>query len=162
MKIWVTTDTHFNHQKLIEMGVRPPDFEEQIKENLMNLVAKDDLLIHLGDICIGKEKTSSNWFKQNLLCRTVLVRGNHDHKSTNFYLDNGWDFCCTRFDLTIFGKRFAFTHSPIPWDGFFEINLHGHLHNCSHRNDKVNGYNHLVSLERNNYLPELLESFVKK
>ncbi len=90
MKIWITTDTHFNHKQLIEYG-RPEDFEDKIKKGLLNNVKPEDLLIHLGDICIGNDIENSNWFKNNLSCKTYLIRGNHDNKSIKWYMENGWD-----------------------------------------------------------------------
>jgi len=65
MNIWVTTDTHLNHTKLIEYG-RPENFEDKIKKGLVNNIKKDDLLIHLGDVCIGDDKKNNNWFKKKI------------------------------------------------------------------------------------------------
>ena len=161
MKIWLTTDTHFNHTQLIEYG-RPADFEEQIKKNLKRMVKPEDLLIHLGDICIGNDLENSNWFKKELGCRTYLLRGNHDNKSLKWYLENGWDVVADRLDIEMFGKKMCFTHIPVAWDGYFDVNYHGHFHDTDHRRNEPEfnkilcGYNKLISLEVNNYQPVLL------
>lgn len=162
MNIWLTTDTHFNHKALIEYG-RPFDFEERIKKNLKNSVKENDLLIHLGDICIGNDVESSNWFKKELKCKTYLLRGNHDKKSLNWYFNNGWDVVADRLDIEMFGKKMCFTHIPVAWDGYFDINYHGHFHDTDHRRNEpefnkiICGYNKLISLEATNYNPLKLE-----
>lgn len=161
MKIWLTTDTHFSHTQLIEYG-RPADFEERIKANLKRMVKPEDLLIHLGDVCIGNDVENSNWFKKELGCKTYLLRGNHDHKSLKWYLENGWDVVADRLDIEMFGKKMCFTHIPVAWDGYFEVNYHGHFHDTDHRRNEPEfnkilcGYNKLIALEVNNYQPVLL------
>jgi calcineurin-like phosphoesterase family protein len=162
MKIFITTDTHFNHELLIKYG-RPNDFEIKIKRNLKKIVKQEDLLIHLGDVCIGNDKENNNWFKKELGCKTYLVRGNHDRKSINWYLNNGWDVVADRIDIEMFGKKMCFTHIPVAWDGYFDINYHGHFHDTDHRriepefNNFLCGYNKLVALEFSNYMPILLK-----
>lgn len=162
MKYWIITDTHFNHKQLIEYG-RPKDFEEKIKAYLIFLIKPEDVLIHLGDVCIGKDADSNQWFKAFLKCRTILVKGNHDNKSHNWYMNNGWDIACDRFDMKYGGKKIAFTHMPVGWDGYFDMNIHGHLHDTnSKRNAEfdLNGYNKLLALEHTNYQPVNLTKFI--
>jgi len=162
MKIWLTTDTHFSHTQLVEYG-RPINFEERIKKNLKAVVKPDDLLIHLGDVCIGNDVENNMWFKDILGCKTYLVLGNHDKKSVKWYMEHGWDVVANRIDMTIGGKRTAFTHKPIAWDGYFDINYHGHFHDTDHRRFEPEfqkvlcAYNHLLSLENTDYKPLLLK-----
>lgn len=162
MNIWVTTDTHFNHKALIEYG-RPADFEEKIKKHLKFSVRKEDLLIHLGDVCIGNDLENNNWFKKELGCKTYLIRGNHDNKSINWYFNNGWDVVADRLDIEMFGKKMCFTHIPVAWDGYYDINYHGHFHDTDHRRNEPDfnkilcGYNKLISLENTNYQPFKLQ-----
>lgn len=140
--------------------------DEMIKSNLKSVVSKDDVLIHLGDVCIGSDKESNGFFG-GLDCRTVLVRGNHDKKSHKWYMENGWDLACDRFDLDIFGKKIAFTHIPVGWDGYFDMNIHGHFHNANHRRYEedmkktLNGYHKLLAVEYTDYQPVNLEKFIK-
>ena len=165
MNIWLTTDTHLGHKQLIEYG-RPADFEEKIKRGLINSVHREDLLIHLGDVCIGNDIENNNWFKQNLRCKTYLLKGNHDKKSIAWYMDNGWDVVAERLDIQMFGKRICFSHTPVAWDGYFDINIHGHFHNTDHRrfdqqfHKMLCGYNKLLALENANYQPINLKNFI--
>jgi calcineurin-like phosphoesterase family protein len=82
-QLWISSDTHFNHKNIIKYG-RPEDFEEQIKDGLKD-ISGNDILIHLGDVCIGKD-AENNEYLSNIKGKHILVKGNHDNKSTNFYL----------------------------------------------------------------------------
>jgi calcineurin-like phosphoesterase family protein len=124
---YVTTDLHFNHKKIIEYSNRPIDFETMIFNN-MKFLKSDYLLICLGDVCIGEDHYVHSKFIRPLECRKVLIRGNHDSKSLTWYMNNGWDFACDRFDLNVFGKNLVFSHKPIKHDGAWDINIHGHVH----------------------------------
>lgn len=78
-----------------------------------------------------------------MACRSILVKGNHDSKSYNWYLQNGWDWVCDTFTLERHGKTILFSHEPKAWDGYFDINIHGHLHNSQHHLE-----NELKGIER--------------
>jgi len=164
MKIWLTTDTHFNHKKIIEYG-RPENFEELIWKGL-EVVKEEDMLIHLGDVCIGEDDKMNLHFNASINGKKILVLGNHDNKSIKYYLEHGWDFVCKRFDIKMFGKRIAFTHQPEAWDGYFDVNIHGHFHNTDGRrqpdfDEKImSGYNKLLALEYTDYKPVLLGKFI--
>lgn len=133
MKIYVMTDSHLGHQKLTDWGHRPEGFTNDILDGLRHRQA--DLLIHLGDVCIGKDEYYHNTlaecakgFKQR-----VLVKGNHDQKSYGWYLSHGWDFVTYSYSARYFGKHILFTHMPayghLQAPHFnYDLNLHGHLH----------------------------------
>lgn len=57
--IYIITDTHFNHSAMIPYCGRPENFDELIWKGLDQL-KDDDILIHLGDICIGGGGRSYN------------------------------------------------------------------------------------------------------
>ena len=93
-----------------------------------------------------------------------MVKGNHDGKSNSWYLDNGWDFVAYAIKDIYFGVKILFSHIPQVWEGWYELNIHGHLHNISHRDKEYdsNFMQYLLSVERTKYKPVLLESLVKK
>lgn len=140
MKIFVITDTHLGHDKLISHG-RPYDFYEKILINLEK--SSSDLLIHLGDVCIGDD---AMWHDQ-IAMRTkgfkkrVLVRGNHDGKSDAWYYSKGWDFVCREFTNKVFGKLILFTHEPIPKEHIsgIDFNVHGHYHGSAENSHRHTG-----------------------
>lgn len=165
-KIIISTDTHFGHRKLEELCGRPRDFEVRIFKALKANLAQDDVLIHLGDICIGRDEQHHAMFIQTLPGRHWLVRGNHDRKSNHWYLSHGWDFVSDSFRDHYFGKMVAFSHVPIADDGY-DVNLHGHFHNTDHRNHEPaltaisNPKQVLLALEYNNYQPWNLQTLIE-
>lgn len=176
-KIWIITDTHFNHRKLIDIGERPADFEARILTKLTMLVKDDDIVIHLGDFCIGNEEL---WHREFMnacgKARKYLVRGNHDHKSQTWYYDHGWDLVSAAMILKVNGKSVLLSHRPMPKfsaqmkDGIQQItqfNLHGHTHGNAHRDEEHApfydpAYHIEVAMEHKPlYEPRLLKNLIK-
>lgn len=166
MKIWLTTDTHFGHEAMIEYCGRKEGFEEEILCNLEKFLHGGDLLIHLGDFCIGADEYWHEKF-MSLPGKKFLVKGNHDHKSNSWYFAHGWDFVCDQFRDRYFGKNILFSHIPQPWDGWHDVNVHGHFHNSDHRRMEPelweirNGYQKLLAIEYTDMKPVKLEDFIK-
>lgn len=127
MKVYLISDTHFNHKNIATYCQRPADFTDIIIRNWNNIVRPEDTVIHLGDVQIGAK---SEWIIPALTGRKILVRGNHDReKSNTWWMEHGFDFACD-------GMRFRnvwLTHEPSTSlaDGT-ELNVHGHLHNIWH------------------------------
>jgi calcineurin-like phosphoesterase family protein len=156
MRYYIISDTHFNHKQMVEYCGRPENFNEIIWKNLEQL-NDNDILIHLGDICIGgnkevHERLSKFKFKK------ILVKGNHDHKSNTWYLEHGWDFVCEEFKDTLYGYNIVFSHKPVVWDVQYDINIHGHFHNS--KQEPKNKYQELYSPELQDYKPVELEKFI--
>lgn len=180
MKIWLITDTHLGHDAMVKYCGRPEDHSTRIIANLQKRVNAGDLLIHLGDICIGKDEIWHGVLMNALPgVKRVLLLGNHDRKSVAWYLAHGWDFVCERFDGKYFGKKVAFSHIPLDDDGSFEINVHGHFHNTLHRllegrfvvegekerNERdlrvLTKKHRLLAIENTNLSPVTLEKFIQ-
>lgn len=163
MQIYVITDTHFGHKALIErFGIRPVDFESRIINNWHNRVRDEDMVIHLGDVIVGKD--SSGWTEtvRGLPGRKVLVHGNHDAKSHLKYLENGYTFSCLQFAWHMYGLDLLFSHEPV-LEGSFDLNIHGHLHTGEHRDEGPLCERHfLLSLEEEGYAPMPLETIVNR
>lgn len=178
-KFWLTTDTHFGHDKMVQYCGRPENHSELILENLKKAIGENDVLIHLGDVCIGNDE---KWHTElaNALpagVKRVLILGNHDCKSTSWYLKHGWDFVCDSFSMTFLGKKLLFSHYPNK-SGDHELNIHGHFHNAlvrllkeewviegeKERNQKDlsnrDERSRLLALEETGYKPVLLEHFI--
>jgi calcineurin-like phosphoesterase family protein len=85
--VWFTSDTHFSHRNIINLSNRPfrlvnqePDVDghdQTLIQNINACVGPNDLLIHHGDVALGKIADSLplvgllNGYK-------VLIPGNHD------------------------------------------------------------------------------------
>jgi len=179
MKYWIITDTHFGHRKMEEYCGRPADFESRILQGLKQ-IQPDDIVIHLGDFCIGEDAKWHEFWNSTLFAnKRILVRGNHDKKSDAWYYSHGWHSVVYSFSMHFQGKYITFSHMPIL--GIQNTNIHGHFHNNLYRllegkfindtekeiNDKdfpLEKYNKniykLLAIEDTNYKPVLLESLL--
>lgn len=164
MKYYVISDTHFNHDDIVGYCERPADHEKRIMHNLMAVAAPSHCLIHLGDFALGMEAKWSVELNKHWVGRKILIMGNHDSKSASWYMEHGWDFVCDSFRLKYAGKIIHFSHKPESWDGVWEINVHGHLHNLGHRNKdfkELKKWHRLYAPELMGYRPIELSKFIQ-
>jgi len=150
-KYWVIADTHFGHDKMLTLAGRPDNFEGKIINSCIRLIKETDVLIHLGDFCIGRDKFWNEWFTRNIKCKKWLIRGNHDRQTDTWYLNHGWDFVGDSVTLNRYGHTILLTHKPVDsLDAEFGINVHGHLHGDDHRHDDCDFdpyWNKLIAME---------------
>ena len=170
---WLVSDTHFNHTQLEAWGGRSGSWQEQLLTGLRS-IPSGDTLIHLGDICIGDDAHVHELINASLSrgfgddVTTVLVRGNHDTKSMNWYTEHGWDFVCDGFHLEYMGETLLLTHRPMHPDMWrFTHNIHGHTHGNLHRAEEYhewysNDFHVDISPEVVGYQPVNLNSLLKK
>lgn len=167
-KYWVIGDTHFGHGQMQKFCGRHEDFSDMILKNIVNVVNNNDVLIHLGDICIGHDSEWHNdlkFIKNAKNIKLWLVKGNHDKKSNSWYLDNGWDFVCDSFTLRYMKKNILFSHKPMIDNGY-DLNIHGHFHNSKESTQEPelieikNDKQFLFAIENTNYRPLLLKNII--
>lgn len=163
MIYWILTDTHFGHKQMMEYCNRPADFEARILKQVEHKVSKDDILIHLGDFCIGDD---IHWHKQFMsVCagKKWLIRGNHDHKSHSWYHRNGWDFVGSEARMRMFGENIILSHKPIAFqdDRLDYINVHGHHHNTKHHPEDELDYRQRLVFIEHEYTPINLRSIIE-
>ena len=152
-RTWVTTDWHLFHQKLVESGERPPDFQDRMLKNHRQLIKPQDTLVNLGDVCFYQMPALAA-ILASIPGRHLLTLGNHDHKSRGWYERSGFVFAADMFVL----GNVAFSHKPLNSlsDGC-EFNVHGHLH--LHRGYKEKQpWHRLLAMEQTDYKPVLLET----
>jgi calcineurin-like phosphoesterase family protein len=169
MRYWITADTHLGHDNLVNLAGRPEGFTEKVLKNLRNSVTKDDILIHLGDVCLGRDEYWHTRLQEVVARSKWLIRGNHDRKSTNWYMTHGWEVVIDALTFTEFGAKIALSHKPIE-DSGYDINIHGHFHNSqlganfAEKNPDcigiINNKQKLVALEYTNYMPLNLEKLI--
>lgn len=167
MNHWIIADSHLGHKKLQEVAGWPKQAESKILRGLLKNVAKDDVLIHLGDVSLGKDSPHHYEITAAIRGKKILVRGNHDNKSLAWYYERGWDAVVDRMDLNIFGEQIAFSHMPlIPrLYGSWGVNIHGHMHSNCHDAEfpwKADDTHIQVSMEEFNFQPVALQTLIKR
>ena len=166
MNYWIVTDTHFGHDKLIEYCSRPIGFENLLLKRIGAQVRNEDVLIHLGDICIGNDAEWHLRFMTNVAGKKWLVKGNHDRKSNSWYLGHGWDFVADQIAMRLFGLDIVLSHIPVPDNGY-DINVHGHFHNSDHHRHeeelkRIKTEKHRLVYMEHDYQPKNLRRVVSR
>jgi calcineurin-like phosphoesterase family protein len=160
MNIWLVSDTHFNHTNIIKYCNRPfkdtNEMNDKLIKNWNSVVAKDDIVYHLGDFAMGSGDKVSG-LTASLNGRKSIILGNHDTHSAMWFMEHGFDWAC-RFPI-VFNKFMILSHEPI----FMEanspyINVHGHVHQHKYA-DEEHYYN--VSVEHHNYTPVNLDEILE-
>jgi calcineurin-like phosphoesterase family protein len=170
-KIWVTSDTHYNHTNICRATTRwrtpdgkipisqTRDFETldkmnaAIVNNINKVVGQDDVLIHFGDWSFGGfEKIEE--LRNRIWCKEIhLIYGNHDHHLVNNREDCQKLFTSTQWflQLNYMGETMECMHYPIAsWNGLNKgrIMLHGHCH-LPHNKKYGNGRRMDVGMDGN-------------
>lgn len=128
MTTYFTSDTHFNHERIITLSNRPfasvQDMEDALVANWNERVGPDDTVYHLGDFAMHPRDEIPRILSR-LNGKIVLVDGNHDHKRTLAYFPE----TVHRLDAVVDGVAVHMVHNPAqahPADG--QIVLCGHVH----------------------------------
>ena len=188
MNLFFTSDHHFGHKNIIKYAKRPFDFDHEgmmdcarfMYEMYQQMVTPEDVVVFLGDLALIRSNTRDifrDMFK-SLKGTKLLVLGNHDQQSKQYYLDCG--FKDIR-DFHIVGKHFV-CHYPCTTTGTPKERLcknafdnsecseiwHGHIHEKhSPTFDGVRRHNMCVDYAPNGFkpiminVPELQEYFEK-
>lgn len=156
MKIFVTSDTHFNHENIIKYCNRPfkdsKEMNEIIIKNWNEVVSNNDIVYHLGDFGFGTFSELQDIFNR-LNGIKYLVMGNHDYKvGKNYYLDLGFTSVYKKvFEF----DKYIFTHRPILVEKD-KINVYGHIHDKP-ADKQFDDSNHLCAcLDKTDFKPILL------
>ena len=114
--VFFTSDTHFFHNKIIEMAHRPFSSVEEMNDaiitNWNNKVPKDGIVYHLGDFAWGNKLEQYKELISKLNGKIILIKGNHDEKN----LPNNREECLKLFEKILpqaYGKiedRYVYLH----------------------------------------------------
>jgi calcineurin-like phosphoesterase family protein len=131
MTPFITSDTHFGHGNIIRYCSRPFTTCEDMDRSMIaawnNVVGKDDLVLHVGDVAFGGRPFVERNVSQ-LNGHKVLVRGNHDKNGfANLYKDLGWII-----ETHIVLPLVFVVHNPrqdkVPVPDGTKLVVHGHTH----------------------------------
>lgn len=147
MRIFIISDTHFNHTNIINYCNRPFHTVDEMNNALIkawnSAVGQDDLVLFLGDFLFAKNAVAyetTSRFAAMLNGRKIIIKGNHDYRNFR-YCDAGFNYeCYQAFD---FG-RFLFVHRPDElkkWSNSYDFVFFGHVHNSCPMEQYINTIN---------------------
>ena len=132
MNTWFIADTHFGHTNIIEYDNRPfksvREMDKTMIKNWNKVVKGGDIVYHLGDFNMGKSDRTLELMNK-LNGRKILIKGNHDHKSDNWWRDVGFEKVYDK--PIIWHEYYILSHKPLETQltrGFPFVNIHGHIH----------------------------------
>ena len=155
--IWFTADEHYYHHNMLlfrHNGARnfraTDEMHKVLKQRHNEVVAKDDVVYHLGDFAYGPGAKS--WQQIESLLKVLngthhLILGNHDHIKPFDYVEAGFQSVHTSMWL----EDFLLIHDPAIAGVIPDIKvIHGHTHGLGKRL-KPNTYG--VSVELTDFYP---------
>jgi len=174
-KIFVTSDSHFNHKNICgplvsswDKGYRHfeslDSMNNTIIDNINSVVGADDILWHLGDFAFGDKKLIPV-FRERINCKAIhLLYGNHDEAIEHKYPEFQKLFASVGHykELRVNGVLVTMFHYPIgSWNeiGRGAVQLHGHSHNTYSR---TIGRQKDVGLDACEFLPLPLQETVEQ
>lgn len=163
---WYISDSHFNHNRIIDYCNRPFNSVEDMNETMIkrwnSVVKKDDIVWHLGDFALGDKEYITNIVNQ-LNGKIKLIKGNHDTHNNQWYRDCGF---VEVYDHPIIIKDYiVLSHEPLPFVmNQCYVNLYGHVH-TSPMFETWGKQSACLCVERHNYTPVneevIIEQFTK-
>ena len=167
MKTWLIGDTHFMHTNIIKYCDRPIDCWMRIEQAWQDLVNPRDLVIHLGDVCMGASIEVEKWYDKvfrYLPGDKLLIKGNHDHRPYGYFRERGWQVVVESLVMKICKKKIVFSHEPLDMSEWLkcEVNVHAHMHNVWPRGQQVSPQHKLYCIEYEDYKPVDLEEFIAR
>lgn len=140
MTVFITSDTHFGHENVIEFDNRPFKTITEHDDSLMKLwnqtVGPGDTVYHLGDFSLVDSVRQVQLLRERLNGKIHLILGNHDKRPDKLakIFDSVQPYLSFRHNR----RRIVMCHYPIEaWHGMEKgsIHFHGHCHgSLSHKN----------------------------
>ena len=173
--IYVTSDTHFCHNKPFiyeDRGFKSiEEMNDTIIENWNKLVKPDDTVIHLGDVMLNDNEQGIKCL-ESLNGKITIIIGNHDtNQRINLY-KSAKNVTNVEFGSRLNYKGYSFfcSHYPSICSNFDMdaplkkqvINLCGHSHTVNHfaDMDKDKGYIYHCELDAHNMYPVSIDTII--
>lgn len=162
MKRWITADWHLGEDRF-EIMQRPfesaNEMLEKLIENHNKVVAPDDLVYVVGDVCY-QNKPENLVEVECFNGKKILIRGNHDRVFTDEQLSRYFDQIIEEgkgLELEVGGIRCFLTHYPsCSRHTITKFNLVGHVHGAWKY--QLNMFN--VGVDANHFRPHNLDEAV--
>lgn len=137
----ITSDHHMFHNNIIKYCNRPFTTVDEMHQfgikEWNSVVDPDAIVVHLGDYICGGTKEQITEITQQLNGTKILILGNHDRKSRQWFLDCGFTRVIKN-RLTL--GMYCFSHRPQDADYMTERNIRYNLHGHSHSHDYGDPY----------------------
>ena len=161
-KLFLTADLHLGHENIIKYENRPFANKESMDAVIIkkwnSVVSNRDKVIVAGDVSFyNKGKTSE--IINRLNGKKILVKGNHDSRNNNWWLDVGFDEVSSY--PIIYKDWFVISHEPPTYYNsatpYFYI--YGHVHS-SDMYQTITKQTACVCVERWEYTPVELNKII--
>lgn len=168
MSIFLSSDHHFYHGNIIKYCDRPflniDHMNLEMIERWNATITNNDIVLYLGDLSagLGQNKIYFQDLIRSLNGKKILIRGNHDHQTNDWYIEAGFKNVFDALKLgnillihytleTALEKGMNLTHLEP-----FDFVVHGHTHRLG-----PNLENHFnVAADRHNFTPIQYENVV--
>ena len=162
-KIFFTADTHFGHEAMLHYENRPfkdlQEMEDVLIENWNKTVRPEDEIYMLGDFAFGDQENVTR-LCHALNGRKILVMGNHDIETPEWYRNCGFDEA-SPWPIIIEGF-WILSHEPLYINTNMPYaNIFGHVHgNPSYRDFSKQSF--CACVERTDYRPVSFDEIKEK
>jgi len=127
-KIFVFSDTHFDHKNIIEYCNRPfhstKQMNEKLVENWQNVVNHNGKVFFLGDMSYSRNRRSIDYWLGQLAGEIFYIRGNHDTD-----IITRAEVLPNRHGIKYQDYQFLLMHDPYRPKGYDGWIIHGDRHN---------------------------------
>lgn len=158
-KVFITSDTHFEHANIIKYCSRPfktiQEMNEKFIENWNSVVSQQDSVYVLGDFCFSRYP---ELYFNKLNGQKFLIVGNHDSRETKHL---PWGFVKETYMLRYAQYEIWLSHYPHrSWPKSF----HGALHFFGHAHGSMPPFGKScdVGVDCWNYTPTNIEKIIDK
>lgn len=153
---WFTSDTHFNHNNIIEYTNRPFKSSEHMDREIIRRwntrVKENDIVYHLGDFGFLESKKDYYRYEEQLNGTIVLIKGNHDG-------NNNIPSILTCGSIHYGGFDWWMEHVPTYQ---YKHNLCGHVHGLWKVQFRGQSVMVNVGLDQWNYYPITIAEIIKE
>ncbi len=167
-KVWLISDTHFDHTNIIKYCNRPFVSTKEMNEYILHIwhttIKPDDIVYFLGDMAFGRGSRKPRWWASRLCGKITWIKGSHDHGVRPSSIVGGIERVVKSFMISCDGLEFMLVHDTFDavvngWHGWV---IHGHNHDNRPHIDNRFGHKQVnVSVEVIDYKPVSLAEIVR-
>ena len=157
-RIWLISDTHFDHTNIIRYCDRPfysvQVMNQVLLRNWNGTVAPGGVVYFVGDMTFGKHHRKAGYWLRLLNGKKIFIRGSHDRRSE--IVGDSVLKVADMETIQVEGVPFLLIHDPFSpavngWDGWI---IHGHIHNLpNYKRPFIDGRMINVNVETTGYKP---------